>query len=125
MSHKKVGPDRFSRFDVYWIQTNKQTNKQTDKPNLYIDMWYNYCEGVFAKNSNFPNSIVLQPDVVDVYFMNSVRSNNLFLKHQRFTPSGCKDIGIKNLSLWQKLNFFIFLFVFKQSKLIWNTLHTI
>ena len=33
MSHKKIGPDRFSRFDVYWIQTNKQTNK----PNLYID----------------------------------------------------------------------------------------
>ena len=49
MSHKKFGPDRFSRFDFYWIQTNKQTpkqtnkhhnkqkNKQTDKPNLYID----------------------------------------------------------------------------------------
>jgi len=29
LSHKKFGPDRFSRFDVYWIQT--------DKPNLYID----------------------------------------------------------------------------------------
>ena len=42
MSHKKFGPDRFSRFDVYWIQTNKQTNRQTDrqtdKPNLYIDI---------------------------------------------------------------------------------------
>ena len=38
MSHKKFGPDRFSRFDVYWIQTNKQTNKQTDKLNLYIDV---------------------------------------------------------------------------------------
>ena len=41
MSHKKFGPDRFSRFDIYWIQTDrqtpKQTNKQTDKPNLYID----------------------------------------------------------------------------------------
>ena len=33
MSHKKFGPDRFSRFDVYWIQTDRQT----DKPNLYID----------------------------------------------------------------------------------------
>ena len=33
MSHKKFGPDRFSLFDVYWIQANKQT----DKPNLYID----------------------------------------------------------------------------------------
>ena len=28
------GPDRFSRFDVYWIQTNKQTEKQ----NIYIDV---------------------------------------------------------------------------------------
>ena len=34
MSHKKFGPDRFSRFDVYWIQTNKQT----DKTNLYIEV---------------------------------------------------------------------------------------
>ena len=33
MSHKKIGPDRFSRFDVYWIQTDRHT----DKPNLYID----------------------------------------------------------------------------------------
>ena len=40
MSHKKFGPDRFSRFDVYWIQTNKQT----DKPNLYIDK---ICRGNF------------------------------------------------------------------------------
>jgi len=28
MSHKQFGPDRFSRFDVYWIQTNKQTDRQ-------------------------------------------------------------------------------------------------
>ena len=28
-SHTKFGPDRFSRFDVYWTQT--------DKLNLYID----------------------------------------------------------------------------------------
>ena len=32
---QKFGPDRLSRFDVYWIQTNKQT----DKPNLYIDIY--------------------------------------------------------------------------------------
>ena len=28
MSHKKFGPDRFSRFDVYWIKTNRQTDRQ-------------------------------------------------------------------------------------------------
>ena len=36
MSHKKFGPDRFSRFDVYWIQTNKQTNRQTDRQAKFI-----------------------------------------------------------------------------------------
>ena len=28
---QKFGPDRFSCFDVYWIQTNKQTNRKTDR----------------------------------------------------------------------------------------------
>ena len=27
--------------------------------------------------------------------MNSVRQNNINLKYQRFTPSGCKDIEIR------------------------------
>ena len=30
---KEFGPDRFSHFDVYWIQTNRHP----DKLNLYID----------------------------------------------------------------------------------------
>ena len=33
MSHKKFGPDRFSRFDVYCIQTNIQTSQ------IYIQMF--------------------------------------------------------------------------------------
>ena len=36
MSHKKFGPDRFSRFDVYWIQTNKQTPKHPDRKAKFI-----------------------------------------------------------------------------------------
>ena len=36
MSHKKIGPDRFSPFDVYWIQTNKQTDKQTERQAKFI-----------------------------------------------------------------------------------------
>ena len=36
-SHKNFWPDRFSRFDVSWIQTNKHNNRHPDKPNLYID----------------------------------------------------------------------------------------
>ena len=36
MSHKKFGPDRFSRFDVYWMQTNKQTDRQTNRQAKFI-----------------------------------------------------------------------------------------
>ena len=36
MSHKKFGPDRFSRFDVYWIQTDGQTDRQTDRQAKFI-----------------------------------------------------------------------------------------
>ena len=49
MSHKKFGPDRFSRFDVYWIQTNKQTNKQTNRQAKFIYRWY--PKFMFGKNS--------------------------------------------------------------------------
>ena len=34
--------------------------------------------------------------------MNSDGSKNLSLKHQRFTPSSCKDIGIKTFELAPK-----------------------
>jgi len=37
MSHKKFGPDQFSRFDVYWIQTDRQTDKQTNRQAKFID----------------------------------------------------------------------------------------
>ena len=36
-SHKKFGPDRFSCFDVYWIQKKTKKNTQTDKQSIYID----------------------------------------------------------------------------------------
>ena len=68
MSHKKFGPDRFSRFDVYWTQTDRQTDKQTDKPNLYIDLqlilnYYNW-HGI----KNFQN--VFNP--LNTYLMNQM-----------------------------------------------------
>ena len=36
-----------------------------------------------------------------------IESNYLSLKYQRFTQPCWKDVGIKNLSLWQRLNYFI------------------
>ena len=55
MSHKKFGPDRFSRFDVYWIQTDRQTNTHPDKPNLFIDERSTAlgCKNVGIRKSDF------------------------------------------------------------------------
>ena len=43
--HTKFGPDRFSRFDVYWIQTDRQTNKQTSQVYIYNNwiLWDREC----------------------------------------------------------------------------------
>ena len=37
--------------------------------------------------------------------MNSVTPNNLSLKYQKFTPSGCKNIGIRKLKFVTKTQF--------------------
>ena len=37
------------------------------------------------------------------HYLIYVETHNLSLKYQRFTQSGCKDIGIRKLNLWQKL----------------------
>ena len=42
MSHKKFGPDRFSRFDVYWIQTDRQADRQTDRQAKFIYRYSGY-----------------------------------------------------------------------------------
>ena len=34
-SHTKCGPDRFCRFDVYWIKTDRQADTHTIK--VFID----------------------------------------------------------------------------------------
>ena len=47
MSYKKFGADRFSRFDVYWIQTNKQTNRQTDRQAKFIYRFANFVRERF------------------------------------------------------------------------------
>jgi len=35
---QKFGPDRFSRFDVYWTQTDRQTDRQTNRQTSQIYM---------------------------------------------------------------------------------------
>ena len=38
--------------------------------------------------------------------LNSVKSNNLSLKYQRFTPAGCKEIGIIKIEFLERTNSF-------------------
>ena len=37
--------------------------------------------------------------------MNSVGSNRLTLKYQRFTPSGCNDLGFRKFEIVSKIPF--------------------
>ena len=57
---------------------------------------------VCVTNSDFLIPRSLQPDIVEPYIfqkMNSCQFNNENLKYNRFTPSGCKDIGNRNWPL--------------------------
>ena len=40
--HTKLGPDQFSRFDVYWFQTDRQTSRHPDKQIIYMDTQCNF-----------------------------------------------------------------------------------
>ena len=64
---------------------------------------YKWRNWVFATNSDLLISISLLHNVVDPeYFKLWIPVDQILYK--RFTPSGCKDIGIRILSLLQKLN---------------------
>ena len=75
MSHKKFVPDRFSRFDVYWIQTNKET-----KPNVYIDvkwiLWYRSLKAVTTTYDRLYPAEESDSKVVVIY-MHQKKSNDL------------------------------------------------
>ena len=48
-----------------------------------------------------------EPNLVHLrYFRYSIKSNNLSLKYRKFTPSGCKDIGIRKFEFMPKTQFF-------------------
>ena len=51
--------------------------------------------------------------------MNSGRSNNLIFKYQSYTQSGCKNIGMGKLSLWQRFDFFNVKFFYKNFLYPW------
>ena len=50
--------------------------------------------------------------------MNSVRSNNLNLKYQVFTPSGLQDIGIRKFEFMTKTQFLWGLSQFNEKQIL-------
>ena len=62
-----------------------------------------FCHKLRFSNScnfatHFPRPLIFQT-------INSGRSNSLSLKYQRFTPSGCKDIGVRKCKFVAKTQF--------------------
>jgi len=64
---------------------------------------------VFATNSDFLiviyNLATRFPRPLIFQNINSGRSKSLSLKYQRFTPSGCKDIGVRKCKFVAKTQF--------------------
>ena len=74
MSHKKFGPDRFSRFDVYWIQTNKQTNRHPDRQAKFI---YRRCRVRKSAFTCYPLMMALNSSLVNFFL-------SLFIRYTGF-----------------------------------------
>ena len=92
-SHKKFGPDRFSRFDVYWIQTNRQTDKQTNRQTSQI-----FIE--FSIKAFF--SCVCTVRLIKVMTLNSLKN----IKYNNFAVD-CSDIPRFFISLFS-CNYLLF-----------------
>ena len=56
------------------------------------------CSNPFNLAARFPRPLMFQT-------INSGRSNSLSLKYQRFTPIGCKDIGVRKWKIVAKTQF--------------------
>ena len=61
--HKKFGPDRFSRFDDYWTQTNRHPNRQTPRQAKFI-----YRLALFVFNTR--SSMIFFSKFCNIYQMN-------------------------------------------------------
>ena len=77
-SHKKFGPDRFSHFDVYWIQTDRQTPRQAK-------IIYRYIHILALEGASRPSSKL----VVNMFTINS--------EDGREAPSKARKKGAKRL----------------------------
>ena len=79
-----------------FVQISILLNKPKEL-SFYHKLWFSNSNN-FA--TRFPKPLILLA-------FNSVRSKSLSLKYERFTPSGCKGIGLENATLWQKLSSYV------------------
>ena len=69
MSHKKFGPDRFSRFGVYWIQTNKHHDRQAK----FIYRWRTLLRSCERKQKRcFLRIVMNRIMILIIYFIKNV-----------------------------------------------------
>ena len=62
-----------------------------------------FCHKLWFHNPYTFSTLCRRPSTFQT--MKSVRSNNLSLKYQRFTPFGCEDIGIRKSEFVAKTQF--------------------
>ena len=94
-------------FLISWIKlyTNDYTSKKEtlDFFNYTLIKELNFCPKLWFPNFNIAATQCCR--LLKFQTMNTVRSNNVSLKYQRFILSGCKDIRIKKIELVAKTQF--------------------
>ena len=79
MSHKKIGPDRISRSDVHWTQTNKQTGGHPDRQTKFIYRFFLVNCLISMKRLSSANVIIWNFwDIFHIFFDNTTTSFILF-----------------------------------------------
>ena len=77
------------------------------------------CHKLWFSNPYIFGTQCLRPYLFQTKY--SVRSNNLSLKYQRFTPSGSKDIGIQKFKFVTKALFLLFVSLQYKNFELWNS----
>ena len=109
--HSNISLVRPNSF-IFIVRPNSQISYEL--PNLDFSIRYlkelSFCHKLCLANPDIFATWCCRPLIFQT--MISVRSNNLILKYQGFTPSGCKDIGLRTFKFVANTQFlYIFMFI--------------